>query len=170
MITYDITDGTKLPDILRLAVACGADRLLVSGRPAIDAAGRASFPRGLEQNVARIFRGKLEREVSARAWPGTRLSKGKGRIFVVRFDDETIERIILAEPDLFSWTHQRSPPLPEDMCVFSSGAHYPFLVSVTHESDAWLLTERPVRMGGIAESRFRPDDLMLPQTANFCTI
>lgn len=72
-------------------------------------------------------------------WPGTKLSRGFGLVYVLDLDAELLRAMAKVEPNLSSWLHDNS--LPEDLCFIKRGARCPALISVTHEGDAWLISD-----------------------------
>ena len=103
----------------------------------------------VEESTRRIFGQKILKSFWATGWPGTELFQtnrkwaSTGRVYVIRFDLETLEQILATENDLFQWNHVRAVPLPEDLCVFRNGSKYPAFYSVTHERDAYSLSDTP---------------------------
>ena len=87
-------------------------------------------------------------------------------VYEVAFDPSIIETMARLGPRLEDWQMSSSPPLPEDPCLFSRSADWPVLVSVTHEGDAWILSEeRPPFCTG-EPFLFRPENLLVPPAAN----
>jgi hypothetical protein len=91
-------------------------------------------------------------------WPGT-ITKGAGRVFLLRFDDSVLEVASKVGPRFLAWERGCKPPLPEDICLFKIGASHPILISVTHEGDAWLLTNRTVDLAHVSKSDYELDDI-----------
>lgn len=109
---------------------------------------RPSDPEAAETAV-RLLGDNLREVQIATAWPDNALSQDSALIFVSDVDDALVKRLAREEPLLFEWLHAHEPPLPEDFCLFARGAARPVLVTNTHESDAWLLTEKEVDLPGV---------------------
>jgi hypothetical protein len=78
--------------------------------------------------------------------------------------------MLRVQPDITKWIHNGSRPLPEDLCVFLYGARLPFLVSVTHEGDVWLLAPtNPLGKGVREEKRAKPNRFIYPRKY-FCRL
>lgn len=92
-------------------------------------------------------------------WPGT-MTKGAGRVFLLRFDDSVIKVASKVGRRFLAWERGCEPPLPEDICLFKTGASHPVLISVTHEGDAWLLTNKEVGLAHVSNSDYELDDIM----------
>ena len=75
----------------------------------------------------------------ASEWPGTKLHSGSALVTYYAFNTHSASVLKSAAHGLYDW---KQPDLPEDLCLLSpSGA--PWLVSIAHESDAYLeLTEK----------------------------
>jgi len=92
-------------------------------------------------------------------WPGT-VTKGAGLVFLIRFNDSVREIASQAGPRLLAWERGQHPPLPEDICLFKLGGSHPIMLSVTHEGDAWLLTNKRVDLPHVAKANHELDDIM----------
>lgn len=79
-------------------------------------------------------------------WPGNKLRGHPGLVFLVRFDRSVRNIVAEAGPKFCDWVRKDRLVLPEDICLFRAGATHPTLISVTHEGDAWLLTDKRVQM------------------------
>ncbi|MBI3417079.1 MAG: hypothetical protein HY043_17440 [Verrucomicrobia bacterium] len=90
----------------------------------------------------------------ASGWPGSRIFGAPALIFVAQFHLEVQKLIVKYGPRFSDWM---DPHLPEDLCLFRVGSTHPTLVSVTHECDAWLITQRPARLMGITQSDELPE-------------
>ena len=82
---------------------------------------------------------------------------------VVRFDHEVAKLLADIQGNLFHWLGSFSPSLPEDLCLFRTGADYPSLVSVTHEKDGWVLASEPEVPHWAPPSHFQIQELLIPQ-------
>lgn len=142
--------------------------LLVLRKGATDDSSFESF-RELEERVLALFKSKVVDDFDATAWPGTRLSKGKGRIIVVELDSETTQAILSTETDLRKWVH---PDLPEDICLFDPNQKHPRFMSVTHEELAWVIapTEPPLRRLGseVELDREMRKEMIIADAKYFC--
>ena len=127
-----------------------------------DSRGRQTLEKGLEDHTLSVFQGSVMERFSATAWPGTELIGHKGFVFVTRFDEALRRKIVTEEDNLWNWSHNRTPPLPEDLCAFREGEGYPSFVSVTHERKAWLLSESKTKLAGLKASRIPLDQLFWP--------
>ncbi|MGI0016000.1 MAG: hypothetical protein ACREBU_21475, partial [Nitrososphaera sp.] len=124
------------------------DTLLATARSSVDQRGIRSFERAVDSAAKSIFGDRLIKRFDAYGWPGTKLIRHTGWVYVVRFDEAMKQRIVDTENELFEWTHYKPRPLPEDICLFRSGSRYPALVSVTHERDAWIISDRKLSPPG----------------------
>jgi hypothetical protein len=109
-----------------------------------------STDRAVERWIRKNLGGALIEEFLALGWPGTLRTSTPNRVFIFRFDDELMEKIISTEPHLQGWVHNHRPGLPEDLCVFRAGAKLPALYSVTHERDAWVIRDRRPSLPGVS--------------------
>lgn len=96
-------------------------------------------------------------------WPGT-MTEGAGLVFLIHFNDSVRKIASRVGPRLVAWERGQNPPLPEDICLFKLGASRPVLLSVTHEGDAWLLTNKRVGIAHVSKAEHELDDIML----SFC--
>lgn len=140
----------------------GVDRLLLSAR--LEKGSKE--PVLLQPEVERIVSSVLGDRILVRKlvskWPGTELIGHVGMVYEVEFDDSVIEGMARVGARLEAWQMANDPPLPEDPCLFRQTAEWPVLVSVTHEGDAWILTEeRPPFCTG-APFAFTPENLLIP--------
>jgi len=118
----------------------GVDRLLLSARLEKQRRGWVPLTEGVDDTVKRLFGKKVLEQFQATGWPGTKLIGHPGRVYIVQYDREIREILLKTETNLAGWLHDHRPPLPEDLCLFKEGAKLPALYSVTHESQAWLVT------------------------------
>jgi hypothetical protein len=103
----------------------------------------------------------LERRVATR-WPGTEMLEANAMIQVIDFDERLVQPMVEAADGLFDWVGWPDPPLPEDLCLYRVGNSLPTLVSVTHEHDAWIISEKDVSLDGVSKYRSTPENLMIP--------
>lgn len=83
-------------------------------------------------------------------------------MYEIAFDLSLMEPMARLGPRLSDWQMNSKPPLPEDLCLFNHRADWPVLVSVTHEGDAWILSEdRPPFCTG-ESFIFKPENLLIP--------
>jgi hypothetical protein len=132
-----------------------------------DKTGRYSTLRELEQLTKTLFGPNVLEDFQASAWPGTELIKHPANVYVVRFDESIAELILSTEPDLMKWLHVKTPPLPEDICLFNSSADSPTLVSVTHEKLFWIIAEQKPKLAGVRETNL-PAEKLFWQGKYFC--
>lgn len=94
---------------------------------------------GLDESAEQILKSLkpfLIKESAESEWLGTRLTDGsKAGVFLFTFSSETISLLKSASYSLFSWIQ---PKLPEDISLIRSDGK-PFLVSISHEADGYLL-------------------------------
>lgn len=67
-------------------------------------------------------------------WPGTRLLDGVARVYRFTLSSESATILAQVADSLFSWVQ---PNLPEDLCLNRCDGS-PFLVTISHEKDAYL--------------------------------
>lgn len=78
----------------------------------------------------------LQAKTDVSEWQGTKLLDGSiAELYCFRLSTETISLLNNTAYGLFSWVQ---PELPEDLCLVRSDAE-PFLVSIAHERDAYLI-------------------------------
>ena len=65
-------------------------------------------------------------------------------------------------PLLADWVGDKTPSLPEDICLFRDGDPLPSLVSITHEKQAWILHEHPIPLGNVPRVEVSADSLLIP--------
>ena len=83
--------------------------------------------------AAAVMSDALLETFEADAWPVTQLFGSTSTVFVSRFGEDVLARMVAAEPNLSRWIY----PNPEDVCLFRSAAQLPRFASVTHEKDAF---------------------------------
>ena len=158
-----------LPDSIELSTllswcrsAHGADRLLLANRQIYKSRQGELISPSAYMTAISLFEDRVLQERLARRWPGTVSTEQDCLIQIVEFDLPAIDSICSVSSNLFDWVSSADPPLPEDPCLFRRGATWPVLVSVTHERDAWLLSDERPPFDGIERSRFTPDELYIP--------
>lgn len=145
------------------------DRLLVSTRLDQDAPKRGLLAPRVHGSIEQIFAGRIVTTLFATAWPGTELVDHCGLVYVIRFDEDLSMRIAAFQDCISKWTQWHEPPLPEDLCLFREGDELPVLVSVTHEGDAWLVTDRGLTLEGVERAPLSLAQLLIPRGQFFVT-
>jgi len=142
--------------------AKGVDRLLLSARLEKESKEPILLEPEVENTVSSVFGDKVLARKLARKWPGTELIGHPGMVYEIAFVSSLIDRMERIGPRLADWQMSSRPPLPEDPCLFSSEAEWPVLVSVTHEGDAWILSEERPPFCSEDSFVFRPENLLVP--------
>lgn len=164
--------GWKLPvrtPLARIFEWCyrerGVDRLLLSARLDTDEKTPVlSYP-SLDETVTTLFGDRLlERKLVCR-WPGTKLIRHQGVVYLIDFDPSLIKAMAKLGRRLEDWRHSHKPPLPEDPCLFRQGDEWPVLVSVTHEREAWIFAEERPSFCLKKPSPFSPEEYFVPPAA-----
>lgn len=166
MKAWDLSVDTPLELVFSWCLRERAvDRLLFSMRLYRNPKGRELPETGVEEVVASIFGDKILERIKARRWPGTELIGHDGVVFRVSFDESLVKPMAELGERLSNWRHSNRPRLPEDPCLYRNGDEWPVLVSVTHERDAWIISESrpPFCLGEPFE--FNPENLMVPSSA-----
>jgi hypothetical protein len=125
------------------------------------------FDDEVDDAVSSIFGERVVSITRAVAWPGSRLFGHSAKVYEIALDEAVCKRMVATENMVSGWTHRPRPPLPEDICLFRRGDVLPVFVSVTHECDAWLLSEKGAEFDGATLSSI-PPDLMIPRRVGFC--
>ena len=146
----------------------GVDTLLLSSHQSFGKSGKGEYHGAVDPNTKKILGHNLIACFQARGWPGTKLIKHKGRVYVANFDAQLALMMTKIEDSLFNWLNVRDKALPEDICLFKRGERGPVFVSVTHERDAWILAE--TCPPGFTSSSDRPEDLCIWPGKYFCRI
>ena len=73
-------------------------------------------------------------EKQSSGWPGTQLLGHEATVFKYEFRPDSLKILTRSASRLFQW---RQPELPEDLCLLRQDGS-PWLVSIAHESDAYL--------------------------------
>jgi hypothetical protein len=68
-------------------------------------------------------------------WPGTKLLDSTALVYYFDLNKDSAEHLSKASTDLYSWL---LPNLPEDLCLIKDDGN-PWLVTISHEKDAYLL-------------------------------
>ena len=166
MIGWELSTETSMEEILQwCAREKDVDRLLLSARLDKEKRKPALLRPTLDQTIEQLFGERLLARQLARRWPGTELYGHDGLVFTISFDSALIKPMAEVGQRLSNWRHNNNPPLPEDPCLFRQGDDWPVLISVTHERDAWILSEKrpPFCMGEPFE--FKPENLLVPTAA-----
>lgn len=130
--------------------AAKADKLLFTMRLSQGKGESRAKPAGVEGNVREIF-GRYIESFWASGWPGTQLCEHKGRVWVTDFDGKVLAAVVRRQPDFSKWLNREPFALPEDLCAFREGEKYPALVSVTHEGDAWLVSDQKPNLPSVGK-------------------
>jgi len=127
----------------------GVDRMLVAMRLRKNR-GRwiADAPKACAR-FERLFAPYILERFLASGWPGNEMLRHPGLLYLQEFGPRVKELLLNVEPDLNKW-HMDEGALPEDICLFRRGDPHPIFVSVIHEGDAWLLTNRKPNFRGIS--------------------
>lgn len=141
------------------------DRLLVIAR--MDTKGRY-LSSNITHSIKEIFGHNIIDNFLASGWPGTELIGHVSRVFVIEFSELVQQSITEKDDQLFSWTHHNRPPLPEDLCLFRQGGAFPNLISVTHEDEAWLISDKKIQFQGAHKTKVKLSDLLVFDGKYFC--
>lgn len=170
MQCWSLAASVRLSDVARWCISNhGVDRLLVSTRFDRGATKRTLLVPEVSDSVERIFAGRIVTSVLATAWPGTELVDHCGLVYVIVFDEDLGKRMASVEDLICNWTQSHDPPLPEDLCLFRQAAKLPVVVSVTHEGEAWVLTDEAVTLPGAERAFLPPGELLIPRGDFFVT-
>lgn len=91
-----------------------------------------------------------QRSVVSDEWPGTKLLNGSAVVHCWAYNEETVAILKQFSNRLYQW---QQPEYPEDLCLMRS-YNEPWLVSISHERDAYLVldeVELANLMGSIPE-------------------
>ena len=72
-------------------------------------------------------------------WPGTQLIGQTASVYHFKFNHESLIALQEFSTRLYQWIQ---PDLPEDLCLLRSPDE-PWLVSITHENDSYLILSEP---------------------------
>lgn len=140
----------------------GIDRLLLAAR--LDSYKKEpvlSKPL-INDTVSSLFGESLLERKLVRRWPGTELSYTKAVVYRIAFTPSFILPMARLGNKLQDWQASHEPPLPEDPCLYREGDEWPVFVSVTHERDAWILSEERPPFCLKEPFEFRPESLLVP--------
>lgn len=133
-LTYTITQepvGPVYHGLLGHAAAKGYLGLLVVG---------SELPLSPEgQNVLRELTPFIRQIIPSSEWPGTQLLGTTALVHYFTLCQAAALILQRSSDRLFQWLQ---PDLPEDLCLLKS-LDEPWLVSISHERDAYLLLEEP---------------------------
>lgn len=102
------------------------------------------------QNASRYFAQHVLSVYSVKGWPPSLFFGTTQPVLEIELNTEVIDTCLDIGPNLADWTSWNDErPLPEDPCLFKAGAQYPNLVTVAHEEEAWLLSDRKVNLHGV---------------------
>lgn len=139
----------------------GVDRLMVVTRMRSRKPLLLDKPE-VEAAIERIFGDRVLSRRYVRKWPGTRLLEHDALAATVDFSADLLVAMVAAEPSLYGWLANHRPPLPEDLCLWHHGDELPTLVSVSHEREAWILSDREVDLPGAVLDELTPEHLAIP--------
>lgn len=105
----------------------------------------------------------------ASGWPGSDYMSHPGLVCVFAFNQAVISQMLKVRRNLSRWTIGDSPPLPEDICFFKSGASIPTFASCTHEGEGWLLSKEDYPILGIAR-RVATREMFIFKDRAFCRL
>lgn len=169
-VCWDVARSASLDDVLRWCLERrSVNRLLLATRLDQDALSPTLLVPEVEVAVRQLFGDSVLCESFASKWPGTQLIGHSGKVYLVEFNAEMKDRMVRIENSFGGWTDRHKPPLPEDICLFRLGDELPALVSVTHDSDAWLLDDGPIEPVLAGKSVIPlPSDLLPSAPTFFC--
>ena len=107
-----------------------------------------------------LFGPFIRKSFYASAWPGTEVMGVPGEVTALQFNQKVQYTILKTQPNLNKWVHSSVLSLPEDLCLFRSGASWPSLITVTHEKQAWLIAPERPSLPGISESDLQPNQFV----------
>lgn len=119
----------------------GVDTLLLSARQSFGKSGKGKYEEGVDPVTRNLLGNNLIECFEARGWPGTKLINHRGRVYVSAFDSQLAKKMAKVEGSLFKWSNVSRNNLPEDICLFRKGANVPALISITHDRDAWVISQ-----------------------------
>jgi hypothetical protein len=123
------------------------------------------WDQAIEDVITSLFGDRLMEKKLVRRWPGTELVGHEGVVFRIAFDPSLVEPMAELGAHLSAWQHSNRPPLPEDPCLYRQGDDWPVLVSVKHEGDAWILSEKKPPFCKGKPFEFKPENLLVPTAA-----
>jgi hypothetical protein len=93
------------------------------------------FVNNSAKNVIDELRPYLIEKCAQSEWPGTKLLDSTALVYYFDLNKDSAEHLSKASTDLYSWL---LPNLPEDLCLIKDDGN-PWLVTISHEKDAYLL-------------------------------
>jgi len=127
----------------------GVDRMLVAVRLEKSRARWMPMNPEASDRLERLFSPHIRERFLASGWPGNEMFRHPGFVYLLEFGTAVKDLVLRVEPNLHKW-HIDDGPLPEDICLFRLGDPHPIFVSVIHEGDAWLLTNKEPQLRGIS--------------------
>ena len=128
----------------------GVDHMLVALRlEEYEGRWRALVP-GSSDRFETHFSAHIQERFLASGWPGTESFRQPGLMYLLEFNRAILNLMLEIESDLSKWSIDDRSPLPEDICLFRDGDPHPVFLSVIHEGDAWLLTNRNPMLQGVS--------------------
>lgn len=159
MRLYDVDTGAaKLDDMLTWGLDRGADTMLF--------VVRTPFESNAVGPARELFDGRVRGEFLAFGWPGTLSLKKDNLVIEIAFDESAARLVVEREPRLAEWREHNL--LPEDPCVFRRGDEWPLFYSITPEGIAWIVSDGPVNVPGVAPSLARPAREFIFDGRSFC--
>jgi hypothetical protein len=92
----------------------------------------------LGMKVLELLRPFLIEQKEVDEWPGTKLLQGSATLLKYCLNESVAQILKTSAEGLFDWQQHQ---LPEDI-GFLKGTGHPWLVSISHEHDAWLILSR----------------------------
>lgn len=168
---WELNWSIKLEHLLAWALEYEkVDRLLVTARLAKTRTKPPTRVNKIDDKVKTIFGKNVITSFNAKGWPGTSLIGHLGRVYIVEFDEKILRKMVKIENELFNWTHNNNPSLPEDICLFRENAQFPVLISVTHEAEGWILTDKQINMRDVEPTNDTLDDMFIFSDKYFCEV
>ncbi len=156
---YDVDAAVaSLRAILDWCLRRGADTMLF--------VVRTPFESNAVGPARTFFGARIRAEFLACGWPGTVSLKKDNLVIEVAFDEELAQLVIEREPRLVEWREHNL--LPEDPCVFRRGDGWPLFYSITPEEIAWIVSDVPVDIPGVAPSVERMTREFIFSDRSFC--
>lgn len=151
---WELSPKCSLEDVIHWCLEHHqVDRLLVSARMEKERGRWRMQTPSIESRIRQIFGSHLLEQFVTKGWPGTQLcGEAKGCVFICDFNENVAETLLKTEPTLHEWLEIHTPALPEDLCLFRQGASHPSFISVTHERDAYVLSDTKPDIAGVEKS------------------
>lgn len=132
----------RLEEVFQLTCSIGRpDRLLAVVRLDSTEKGPTFLTPEAFEAAEEIFEGRVLSKRFAYAWPGTELVGHDALVYVVAFEQSLAKKMSERGPLLFDWVHWPESRLPEDLCLYRKDSPWPFMYSVTHDRDGYLLCD-----------------------------